>query len=373
MIAIDRLTEQFTAHWLETAGLAAVLVLLALALHWIGALVVSRLVRGHPVAQSVAIELRRPAVFVLPLLVLQLLWHLADDDLSGISGLRHFNALLLIAALCWLALRFVRGVDRGIVAMNPTSSDDNLRARRIHTQSRVIARSLNTLIVVIALALMIMTFPGAIQLGASLLASAGVAGLVAGLAARPAISNLIAGLQIAIAQPLRLDDVLIIQGEWGRVEEITGTYVVLRIWDERRLVIPLQWFIENPFQNWTRNSAQLIGSVFVWVDYAMQLEPLRVEAQRICESAPEWDGRMCLLQVTEAGERSMQVRFLVTASNADRTWDLRCRVREGVIAFLQREYPQHLPRSRAEVLGDAADAGGQRAGAVDVAGFSPPP
>jgi small-conductance mechanosensitive channel len=182
-----------------------------------------------------------------------------------------------------------------------------------------------------------------------LLASAGVVGIVAGIAARPVFSNLIAGLQIALAQPFRFDDVLIVQGEWGRVEEITGTYVVLKIWDERRLIIPLQWFIENPFQNWTRSNAQIIGTVVVWVDYRMPLAPLREAAQRACEVAPEWDQRLCLLQLVEAGERSMQLRVLVTSSNSSLNWDLRCKVREALVDVMQRDYPQHLPLMRAEL------------------------
>jgi small-conductance mechanosensitive channel len=202
--------------------------------------------------------------------------------------------------------------------------------------------------------LILMTFPGARQLGASLLASAGVAGLVVGLAARPLFSNLIAGMQIALAQPLRLDDVLIVQGEWGRVEEITGTYVVFRIWDERRLIIPLQWFIENPFQNWTRTSSAIIGRVFLHVDYAMPLEPLRAEARRLCESSKEWDRRLCLLQVTEAGEHTLEVRVLVTSSDASRSWDLRCFVREGLVSYVQREYPEHLPILRTRRVGETA-------------------
>jgi small-conductance mechanosensitive channel len=197
--------------------------------------------------------------------------------------------------------------------------------------------------------MILMTFPGARQIGASLLASAGVVGIVAGIAARPIFSNLIAGLQLALAQPLRLDDVLIVQNEWGRVEEITGTYVVLKLWDERRLIIPLQWLIENPFQNWTRSNAQLTGTVLMWVDYRMPMEPLRQAAQRACEAASEWDRRLCLLQVVEASERAVQVRVLVTSINSGLSWDLRCKVREALIDFMQREYPQHLPLQRAEL------------------------
>jgi small-conductance mechanosensitive channel len=199
-----------------------------------------------------------------------------------------------------------------------------------------------------------MTFPGARQLGASLLASAGVLGIIGGLAARPVFSNLIAGLQLALAQPIRLDDVLIVQGEWGRVEEITGTYVVLRIWDERRLIIPLQWFIENPFQNWTRSTSRILGTVFLNVDYALPVEALRTEARRLVEQAPEWDQRVFVVQVTDATERTMQIRVLVSASDSGKAFDLRCRVREGLLEWLAREYPQCLPTSR--VLGGGPEA-----------------
>jgi small-conductance mechanosensitive channel len=194
-----------------------------------------------------------------------------------------------------------------------------------------------------------MTFPGLRQIGASLLASAGVVGVVAGIAARPVFGNLIAGLQIALTQPIRLDDVVIIEGEWGRIEEITATYVVVKIWDERRLVVPLQWIIQNPFQNWTRTGSQLLGTVMLWMDYSVPLAPLRAELQRVCEEAPEWDGRVAMMQVTEANERAVQLRALVSAADASKTWDLRCRVREALIDFLQRERPEALPRVRAQM------------------------
>jgi small-conductance mechanosensitive channel len=198
-----------------------------------------------------------------------------------------------------------------------------------------------------------MTFPKARQLGASLLASAGVAGLILGIAARTVFGNLLAGLQIAMAQPIRIDDVLIVENEWGRVEEITSTYVVLRIWDERRLVVPLQWFIEHPFQNWTRRGAELLGTVLLWVDFTLPLEPIRREAQRLCEDSKDWDRRVCLVQVTDANERGMQLRVLVSSASSGPNFDLRCRVREGLIDFIQREYPTALPRVRSDDDGAA--------------------
>ncbi|MDE0854538.1 MAG: mechanosensitive ion channel, partial [Nevskia sp.] len=260
------------------------------------------------------------------------------------------------------AARCVAAAATALVSLNPYEAEDNLQARRILTQARVLSRSLIFLIVLIGVSLALMTFPTVRHLGTSLLASAGVVGLVVGLAAKSVLGNLLAGLQLALTQPIRFDDVLVVQGEWGRVEEITGTYVVLRLWDERRLVVPLQWFIENPFANWTRTTSRIIGSVFWWVDYGAPLEPLRAELKRICEAAPEWDGRLCLLQVTDTSDKSMQLRALVTSLNSDRNWDLRCKVREGLIAHMQREYPQHLPRLRLEAPEPAAGVQGRPAG-----------
>ena len=213
---------------------------------------------------------------------------------------------------------------------------------------RVLSRSAMSVVVVAGCAMALMTFPGARQVGASLLASAGVIGIVAGLAAKPVFSNLIAGLQLALAQPIRIDDVLVVEGEWGRVEEITGTFVVLRIWDDRCLILPLTYFIEKPFQNWTRSSAQLLGSAFFYVDFGMPLAPLRAELERVVRAAPEWDGRTFVLQVTDTTDRAMQLRVLATARNSALAFDLRCRIREGLIDFMQREYPQFLPRLRIE-------------------------
>ncbi|CAN7515820.1 mechanosensitive ion channel family protein [Polaromonas sp. LjRoot131] len=340
---------------------AVVAVVLALVVHRVGAAVIWRITRKLPISSAVARRSWRPTRFVLPLIALQAVWQAAPDALPLISQVRHGNILLLLATITWLALRAIDGVAQGVVGQHSVEVEDNLNARRIHTQTRLLARTAGFMVLIAGLSMMLMTFPGARQLGASLLASAGVIGIVAGIAARPVFSNLIAGLQLALAQPLRIDDVLIVQGEWGRVEEITGTYVVLKIWDERRMIIPLQWFIENPFQNWTRNSAQIIGTVFVWVDYRMPLEPLRQAARRACEAAPEWDRRLCLLQVVEAGERSMQLRLLVTSGNSGLNWDLRCKLREALVDFMQREYPQFLPMMRAEITQAGEGSQGSKA------------
>ena len=343
------MTQEILAHpWFGTWIAVLVAVPLALLVHRIGGLVLKRITRPAPAVHAMVVNCQSPARLVLPLVALLLIFQAAPDDLRFIASVRHLNGLLLIAATTWLIVRAISGFADGVLAQHPSDVADNLQARRVLTQTRVLARTAMSVVIVAGGAMMLMTFPGARQVGASLLASAGVIGIVAGLAAKPVFSNLIAGLQIALAQPIRIDDVLVVEGEWGRVEEITGTFVVVRIWDDRRLILPLTYFIEKPFQNWTRHSAQLLGSVFIYVDYGMPLAPLREEVERIVKAAPEWDGRFFNLRVTDATERTMQIRVLCTAATSGLAFDLRCSVREGLIDFMQHEYPQFLPKMRIE-------------------------
>lgn len=294
---------------------------------------------------------------VLFLFFTQVILRNASDALPGISAMRHLSALVLISALTWLGVRCVNAVSDAIIEKHPADVADNLQARRIQTQTKVLARSVMVLIVLVGSGAALMTLPTLRQIGTSLLASAGVAGLVVGFAAKPVLGNLLAGIQIALAQPIRLEDVVIVQNEWGQVEEITGTYVAVRLWDQRRMIVPLQWFIENPFQNWTRTSSEILGTVLIWVDYRMPLSLLREEAERICRDASEWDGRLCLVQLVDASERAMQVRVLVSANNAGNAWDLRCKLREGLIAFIQHDYPDYLPRVRTATVSAEVDVG----------------
>jgi hypothetical protein len=203
---------------------------------------------------------------------------------------------------------------------------------------------------------MLMTFPAIRHVGITLFASAGLAGLVAGMAARSTLSNLLAGVQIALTEPIRLDDVVIVEGEWGWIEEIGTTYVVVRIWDLRRLVVPLSYFIEHPFQNWTRVTSDLLGTVFVYTDYRVPVDEVRVELHRILQASGMWDGKAWGLQVTDATEHTLQLRALMSATDSSTAWDLRCHVREKLIALLQQRYPQSLPRVRAELDGNAPRA-----------------
>ena len=234
------------------------------------------------------------------------------------------------------------------------TAEDNLLARKHVTQARILQRVATILIGLITLGLALMTIAEVRQWGLSLLASAGVVGIVAGLALQPFLTNMIAGVQIATAQPIRIDDAVIVEGEWGTVEEITSTYVVVKLWDWRRMVLPLTYFIQKPFQNWTRETARLIGTAFLYVDYEAPMDRLRAELERICRASPLWDGDVVNLQVTDITDRVAQVRCLASARNAPTAFDLRCEIREQMLAFMRDECPEALPRDRLAVERNAA-------------------
>ncbi|HUV62320.1 MAG TPA: mechanosensitive ion channel domain-containing protein, partial [Sedimentisphaerales bacterium] len=231
----------------------------------------------------------------------------------------------------------------------------NLRARKVHTQLRVLKRIVIIMVGLVALATMLMTFPKVRQLGTTILASAGIIGIVVGMAAQRTIAAFIAGLQIAFTQPIRVDDVVIVENEWGRIEEITLTYVVVRIWDLRRLIVPVTYFIEKPFQNWTRVTADILGTVFLYVDYTVPIDSVREELARVLKESQLWDGKVCVLQVTNTSERSVELRALMSAADASAAWGLRCEVREKLVEFIRTKYPQALPKLRAELHQVKAD------------------
>ncbi|MBY6005871.1 mechanosensitive ion channel family protein [Salipiger bermudensis] len=234
-------------------------------------------------------------------------------------------------------------------------SEDNYLARKHVTQSRIMVRLAGWVIVIVATAAILMTFEGVRQWGVSLLAAGGAAGIVVGFAFQPVLKNLIAGIQLAVTQPIRIDDAVIVEGEWGWVEEITGTYVVIKIWDWRRLVVPLSYFIEQPFQNWTRDSSSLIGGVLLYLDHCADIKRLRAKTEEVCRNSALWDGNVCHVQVNDFRERVMEVRVLASARNAPRTYDLRCEIREELITWIQKEMPEALPRTRETVSVDGGN------------------
>jgi small-conductance mechanosensitive channel len=351
MDLLDWLNEQLPGQTWSGLAFSAVMALIAIVVtHRIALVAVTRALNEQTLWGLLVRENFRIAELCLVLIAQSLILNAADDGLRWISPIRHFVLVGLILSVTWLLGGTIASLGSYVEKLHPSNVKDNLRARSLQTQARVLTRSIILLDAIVGLSSALMTFPSVRHIGASLLASAGIAGLVVGLAAKPVLANLLAGLQLALTQPIRIDDVLIVQGEWGRVEEITGSYVVIRIWDDRRLIVPLQWFIENPFQNWTRRTAQLMGSIFLWVDYRMPLDPLRRELLRSCAIAPEWDRRFCNLQVTDTSEHCMQLRALVTAADSSSCWDLRCRIREALIDFIQREYPHYLPHSRLHLM-----------------------
>ncbi len=328
--------------------LAALIVvfILKIAAPWLTR-VLTRLVAPFSFARDLLERIKPPIHLLIPLLGLRAVLASASNDFSLIDEARHCTTLAIIVAITWLGLRVIAAAQQVILVRNPVDVSDNLAARRIQTQTKVLVQTLGFFVILFGIAAILMTFPGARQFGTSLLASAGLAGLAVGFAAKPVLGNLIAGLQLAITQPIRLDDVVIVENEWGRVEEITGTYVVIRIWDDRRLIVPLQYFIENPFQNWTRKTSNLIGSLFLWVDYAMPLEPLRKELDNLCKQSPTlWDGKVCVLQVTDATASAIQLRILISTKDSSSNWDLRCFIREKLINFISLNYSVYLPQVR---------------------------
>jgi small-conductance mechanosensitive channel len=259
------------------------------------------------------------------------------------------SSMLIIGAIAWILFEVINAGETALLLRHDITVADNLQARKIYTQVKLMVKALHLVVSLCTVACILMLFQQVRHIGASLLASAGIAGIIAGIAAQKTLANLIAGFQIAMAQPMRQGDVVIAEGSWGTIEEITLTYVVVHVWDDTRLVLPLTYFIEHPFQNWTRSSSRLLGSVFVSVDYSFPVEEGRQALKPIIENHPLWDKRFWNLQVSDATEKTMQLRVLATASDSSKAWDLRCAIREAFIAYIQKNHPQCLPRTRVEL------------------------
>lgn len=290
----------------------------------------------RPLRLAVVTWVMVPAVSIAPL----------NDSETGI--LRHILLLCFIVLIGWMSRTTLHIWTTVYLRRFKLDAEDNLLARKHVTQSRIMERVAATLIIAFTLSAALMTFPAVRQYGVSLMASAGVAGIVLGLALQPVLKNLFAGIQLAITQPIRIDDALLVEGEWGKVEEITSTYVVVKLWDWRRLILPLGYFIEKPFQNWTREGAALIGTVMIYLDYTIPVADVRRKVEEIAAASPLWDRQVVNVAVTDFRENVMEVRILVSASDAGKAFDLRCEVREKLIAFIQQDYPASLPKVRAE-------------------------
>ncbi|MGW8369827.1 MAG: mechanosensitive ion channel family protein [Gammaproteobacteria bacterium] len=287
-----------------------------------------------------------PVHLLLPVLAISIALPGIDTSTGIAALLPRALSIAAIAATGWLVLRGVRGFVDHVIASNSMEHADNFEARQIQTQIRLLGRVLAFIVTVATIAGVLVAIPSIRNIGVSLFASAGIAGLAVGLAARPALGNLIAGIQIALTQPIRIEDAVVVEGEWGWIEEINMTFVVVRIWDLRRLVLPISYFIEKPFQNWTRTTADILGSVMLYTDYTVPVDEIRAEFGRALRASTYWDGKVEVVHVTECTERTMQLRLLMSARNSPDAWELRCEVRERVIGYLQQHYPDSLPRLR---------------------------
>jgi len=294
-------------------------------------------------------HLRKPLLFLIPALCLVIVMPFTRFE-EGIHSIiiRVLN-IWLIASCGFLFIKAVHMAREIILNQYDVEARDNLLARRVYTQIGVISNIIIIGITFLTVSFILMTFPAVRQIGVSILASAGILGIVLGFAAQKMLGNLIAGIQIAIAQPIRLDDAVVVENEWGWIEEITLTYVVVRIWDLRRLVLPISYFVEKPFQNWTRTSADILGSVFLYVDYTVPVEEVRQELYNILEKSSYWDKKVKVLQVTNTTDHTVELRALMSAADSPTAWNLRCEVREKLIEFLQKKYPKSLPRTRVEL------------------------
>ncbi|UCF94242.1 MAG: mechanosensitive ion channel [Desulfobacterales bacterium] len=292
---------------------------------------------------------RGPLRALLPALALLLVLPFLRFGESTLAFVRHALWIWIIGALAWLVNRIVTLVRDLIAGRYRMEDKDNLQARRISTQLGVMDRVLKVLIIFLALAAILMTFDKVRQIGLSILASAGIISIILGFAAQRSLATLFAGIQIALTQPIRIDDVVIVENEWGWIEEITLTYVVVKIWDQRRLVVPITYFIEKPFQNWTRTTAEVLGSVYLYADYTVPVPEIRAKFHQIVENSPLWDKRVAVLQVTNANERTVELRALMSAADSPSAWDLRCQVREKLIEFMQAHHPASLPHVRFEM------------------------
>jgi small-conductance mechanosensitive channel len=286
--------------------------------------------------------------FVLPLIAIILAMPMFNLSESMKIIVQNITSIAIIAAVAWILVQLVLTIEKGIVAHFKAESAGSMKARAIFTQVYVLKKIILLVVGIFSLGSMLMVFESVRQLGTSILASAGVVGIIVGLSAQKTIALLLAGLQIALTQPIRIEDVVIVENEWGWIEEITLTYVVVRIWDLRRLVVPINYFIEKPFQNWTRTSADILGAISIFVDYTVPVEEIRKAAKEIVSASALWDKKVCGVQITNTTDRAMELRVLISAASSGQAWDLRCEVREKLVAFIQKNYPDCLPKIRTD-------------------------
>lgn len=347
LMGLDRLYSDLP-HWLTSAGLVALTVALALAAHWISLTIASRAASrsGSSVDNFLIQRLRSSSRWLLIAIALSGVQPLLPLSADGLRLWSRASGFLFPAIIGWLAIAML-GVARDLIKDRADiSASDNLRARQRRTRVDIFHRISVFVVLLVTICFMLMSIPSVRSIGVTLAASAGLAAIAVGAAAQPALKNLIGGLQMAIAEPIKIDDVVVMEGEWGRVEEIRLTYVVVKLWDERRLIVPVTKFLEGSFENWTRQTSQITGSVYWYLDPSADIPRLRAQLHRIIESSPGWDRRVCTVQVTDTKPGSIEVRALMSAKDASIGFELRCAVREKLLDFVRMEMPEALVRHR---------------------------
>jgi small-conductance mechanosensitive channel len=257
--------------------------------------------------------------------------------------------ILILACSSWILIEIVRILKNRLLEKFDITYEDNLKSRKLHTQINLLEKIIVFTIVLITIGLMLISIDSIKEIGIGIFASAGVVGIILGLSAQKIVGTILAGIQIAITQPFRIDDAVVVENEWGWIEEINLTYIVVRIWDKRRLVLPTSYFLEKPFQNWTRTTADILGTVFIYTDYTISVETLRGELSRLLKDCELWDKKVNVIQVTDSKENYMEIRILVSAKNSPTAWDLRVYIREKMIEFIQKNYPESLPKTRINI------------------------
>ncbi|MGB3776151.1 MAG: mechanosensitive ion channel domain-containing protein, partial [Leeuwenhoekiella sp.] len=276
------------------------------------------------------------------------------EEVVSEASLNQISTVLMIISFIWLAIVAVKVIKVRVLKNYDLSTDDNFKARKIYTQFNILERVIIFVLILLGIGIVLMSFDSIRAMGVTMLSTAGIAGIIIGFAAQKALGTLMAGIQIAFTQPIRIDDVVIVENEWGRIEEITLTYVVVNIWDKRRLVVPTTYFIEQPFQNWTRNSSDLLGTVFIYTDYSLPFDVLRKELTRLLEQSPLWDKKVNVMQVTDSTANSVEIRALMSAKDSPTAFDLRVYIRERLITFIQENYPQSFSKTRLEMPKNAS-------------------
>lgn len=344
-----QLLDRNLPEWLFVPVVCLIIAALVLLFKWAITYMLKRSATDYSLFFSFLKHIGRPLNLLMPLFFINAFLPYFEMGRTATGAMAKVMNILLVIAFAYLLVKLVRVFEDFVYHTYNLNKADNLKERKIRTQLQFVRKVVVSLIVIVAVAIVLLSFEGVRKIGAGLLTGVGIGGIIIGFAAQKSLSNFLAGLQIAFTQPIRIDDVLVVEGEWGRVEEITMTYVVLNIWDQRRLILPINYFIEKPFQNWTRTTSEILGTAFMYVDPTFPVDLLRAELERLLSASNLWDGRVGILQVTDVKENVVELRALMSARNSSEAFDLRCYVRENLLSFIKVNAEAGLPKTRVTI------------------------